>query len=272
MSKKAQTEMLKIGKDSPEGLKLAYWYWMELGRSPMFRTAKTLLSWSHRMESLLAKSGLDYERFKWFLVWVARLRDADGGNWGNDYTATYLRAARDPVACLAKHFDEVFFNFFMPNANKTIPPLVAKRQQEDELKEAKKQPVPEDAGDRPLRHVDLLDIWTKGHVAEHGSIEKQEVEEFRRRLEWLDKLDDRFPMREPYEWEDMEDWIDREFETFSDDNWRCPHCKYAFAIDGGDDARIEMCGDCEEEKVMWAQDDWEWIHDREPEEIFRDPL
>src|ERR1700726_866787 len=71
-------------------------------------------------------------------------------------------------------------------------------------------------------------------------------------------LDDRFPIREPCEWEDMEDWIDREFETFGD-NWRCPHCTYAFAIDGGDDARIKMCGDCAEERRMYEDEDREWM-------------
>jgi hypothetical protein len=59
----------KIDPRSPVGLKLAYCYWMELGRSPRFHTAKTLLAWSPQMDSLLAKSCLDYERFKWFLVW-----------------------------------------------------------------------------------------------------------------------------------------------------------------------------------------------------------
>jgi hypothetical protein len=136
---------------------------------------------------------------------------------------------------------------------------MAKRQREDELQEAKKQPVPVDTGDRPLRHIDLLDIWTKRYVAEDGSIEKQEVEEFRRRLEWLDTLDDRFPMRELYEWEDLEEWIDREFETLGGDNWRCEHCTYAFAIDGGDDARIKMCGDCAEERRMYEDEDREWM-------------
>jgi hypothetical protein len=259
MGKKAKTEKLKIGKDSPVGLKLAYWYWMELGRSPRFHTAKVLLSWSPRMESLLAKSGVDYERFKWFLVWVTRLRDADGGNWGNDYTARYLRAARDPVACLAQHFDEVFHNFFMPRADKSIPLLMAKRQREDDVMAAKKKPVPVDAADTPLRHIDLLDIWTKRYAPRSGSLAKEEVEELRRRLEWLDSLDDRFPMREPYEWESMEEWVDREFETFRDDNWRCEHCTYAFAIDGEGDARIKMCADCAEERKMYEDEDREWM-------------
>jgi len=71
--------------------------------------------------------------------------------------------------------------------------------------------------------------------------------------------------------ESMEDWIDRECEALSSDNWRCEHCTYAFSIDGGDDARTKLCAECEEEKVMWAQDDWEWIHDREPEEVFHTP-
>jgi hypothetical protein len=46
-----------------------------------------------------------------------------------------------------------------------------------------------------------------------------------------------------------QDWIDREFETFGDD-WRCEHCTYAFAIDGGDDARIKMCADCASQGVQ----------------------
>jgi hypothetical protein len=272
MGKKTQTEKLKIGRDSSPGLKLAYWYWMELGRPPRFHAAKTFLSWSAPMESLLAKSGLDYERFKWFLTWVTRLRDADGANYGNDYTATYLRAAREPVACLAKHFDEVFFTFFMPNAGRDIPLLMAKRQTEDELKEAKKKPVPVDEADRSLRHIDLLESWTKLYATnEDGTVEKCDVESFRVRLEWLDKLDDAFPMREPYLWESMEDWIDREFEILCDESWRCPNCKYAFSIDGGDDARIKLCADCEEERLLWAQDDLEWMHDGEAEEVFLNP-
>jgi hypothetical protein len=259
MRKKAQTEKLKVGKDSPVGLKLSYWYWMELGRSPRFHTAKTLLSWSSQMDSLLAKSCLDYERFKWFLVWACRLRDADGANYGNDFSARYLRAARNPVTTLVNRFNQLFYDFFLPRADKSIPLLIERRQREDELKEAKKKPIPVDTADRPLRHIDLLDIWTKRYAAEDGSIEKDEVEEFRRRLEWLDTLDDRFPMREPYEWEDMEDWIDREFETFNDDNWRCEHCTYAFAMDGGDDARIKMCADCAEERRMYEDEEREWM-------------
>src|ERR1035441_370644 len=142
MGKKVKTKKLKVGKDSPPGLKLAYWFWMELGRPTQFRNAKTFLAWSPRMESLLAKSGLDYERFKWFLVWVTRLRNADGANYGNDYTATYLRVARDPVATLAKHFNEVFFNFFLPRADKRIPLLMEIRGREDEEKAARLKPEP----------------------------------------------------------------------------------------------------------------------------------
>lgn len=262
MGKKAKTEKLKIGKDSPVGLKLAYWFWAELGRSPRFHTAKTLLAWSSQMDSLLAKSCLDYDRFKWFLVWACRLRDADGANYGNDFSARYLRAAKNPATTLVNQFNQLFYDFFLPRADKSIPLLRAKREREDELKEAtaaKKKSVPVDTGDRPLRHIDLLDIWTKRYAAEYGSLAKEEVEEFSRRLEWLDALDDRFPMREPYEWEDMEDWIDREFEAFNDGNWRCEHCTYAFAIDGGDDARITMCADCAEERRMYEDEDREWM-------------
>ena len=111
----------KIDPRSPVGLKLAYCYWMELGRSPRFHTAKTLLAWSPQMDSLLAKSCLDYERFKWFLVWACRLRDADGANYVNDFSARYLRAARNPVTTLVNRFNQLFYDFFLPRANKIIP-------------------------------------------------------------------------------------------------------------------------------------------------------
>jgi hypothetical protein len=260
MGKKAKTEKLKVGQDSPVGLKLAYWYWMELGRSARFHTAKTLLSWSPQIDSLLAKSCLDYERFKWFLVWTCRLRDADGANYGNDFSARYLRAAKNPVTTLVNRFNQLFYDFFLPRADKSIPLLMAKRQGEEELNEAKKNPVPADAADTPLRHIDLLETWTKHYATdENGIVNTSDVDNFRMRLEWLDTLDDRFPMREPYEWEDMEEWIDREFETFNGENWRCEHCTYAFAIDGGDDARIKMCADCAEERRMYEDEDREWM-------------
>jgi hypothetical protein len=37
------------------------------------------------------------------------------------------------------------------------------------------------------------------------------------------------------------------------------HCTYAFAIDGGDDARIKMCADCAEERRMYEDEDREWM-------------
>ncbi len=262
MGKKTKTEKLMIAGDSPPGLKLAYWFWMELGRPPQFHNAKTLRAWSTPMESLLRKSGLDYERFKWFLIWVTRLRDANGANYGNDYTATYLRAARDPVATLAKHFNEVFHTFFMPRADKRIPLLMEIRQREDAEKAAKQKPEPE----KRLRYIDLLETWTKLYA-----VDDRGVVNIRMRLEWLDKLDDAFPVLEPFPWESVEDWVDRETESLRDDDWRCEHCKYAFSIDGGDDARIKLCADCDEERILWAQDDLEWMHDGEPEESFLNP-
>jgi hypothetical protein len=253
MSKKIKTEKLKVGRDSPPGLKLSYWFWMELGRPTQFRNAKTFKAWSPRMESILAKSGLDYERFKWFLVWVTRLRGADGANYGNDFTAQNLRVANDPMASLVKQFPKTFFEIFLPKADKRIPLLMEKREREDAEKAARQEPEPE-------KRVRFVDILIEG--ASEASI---------RNAQDLDRLDDAFPMLQPFPGESIEDWIDRECETLSDDNWRCERCKYAFAIDGGDDARIKFCTECEEEKVMWAQDDWEWIHDREPEEVFCTP-
>jgi hypothetical protein len=271
MGKKFNIAKLKVGKDSPPGLKLGYWFWMELGRPTQLHNAKTFNAWSPRMESLLAKSGLDYERFKWFLVWVTRLRDANGGNYGNDYTATYLRVARDPVATLAKHFDEVFFNFFMPRADKRIPLLMEKRQREDEEKAAWRKPAPASDAEKPLRYIDLLENWVKLYVRieKEGVAKKRGVAKIRMMLEHLDALEDAFPMLQPSPGESVEDWIDRECESLSSDDWRCEHCTYAFSIDGGDDARIKLCADCDEERILWAQDDWEWVHDREPEEVFR---
>jgi len=266
MGKQIKTEKLKVGKDSPPGLKLAYWFWMELGRPSQFYNQKTLKAWSPRMESLLAKSGLDYERFKWFLVWVTRLRDANGANYGNDYTATYLRAARDPAATLGKHFNEVFFNFFMPRADKRIPLLMEIRGREDEEKAARQKPVTTSDAEKPLRYIDLLENWVRLYVRvdEQGVASVRGVANIRMRLEHLDALDDAFPMLQPLPWESMEDWVDRETAILQDDeNWRCEHCVYAFSIDGGDDARIKLCPDCEGELIMWAQDDLEWMHDRE---------
>jgi hypothetical protein len=253
MGKKVKTEKLKVGGESPSGLKLAYWFWMELGRPAQFRNSKTLLSWSNRMDSLLARSGLDYERFKWFLVWVCRLRDADGANYGNDFTAQNLRAANDPMSSLVKQFPKTYFEIFLPRADKRIPLLMEKREREESEKPSRQEPEPE----KRVRFVDIV-------VADASEALITNAKD-------LDRLDDAFPMLQPFPGESTEDWIDRECEPLSDDDWRCPHCKYAFAIDGGDDARIEFCADCEEEKVMWAQDDWEWIHDREPEEVFRTP-
>jgi len=257
---------LEINKNSPIGLRLASRLFIELGRPPQFHNAKALLSWSPRMESVLAKSGLDYERFKWFLVWVCRLRGADGANYGNDYTATYLRAARDPVATLAKHFNKVFFTFFLPEADKRIPMLMEKRQREDEENAARQPTEPENR----LRYIDLLDKWVKLYllVDEHGVAGERGVASIRMRLEFLDKIEDAFPMLQPFPGESMEEWIDREFELLRDDNWRCKDCTYAFSIDGGDESRIKLCADCDSERILWAQDDLEWMHDGETESVW----
>ncbi len=157
------------------------------------------------------------------------------------------------MVSLVKQFPMAFYEIFLPKADKRIPLLMEKRQREDDQRAAKRQPEP----DKRVRFVDIV-------VADASEASIRNAQD-------LDRLDDAFPMIQPFSGESTEDWIDRECEILSDDNWRCPNCKYAFAIDGGDDARIKFCADCEEEKVIWAQDDWEWIHDREPEEVFRTP-
>jgi len=245
MGNGVHTDRLKVGKDSPPGLKLSYWFWMELGRPTQFRNAKTFKAWSPRMESLLAKSGLDYERFKWFLVWVCRLRDSNGANYGNDFTAQNLRAANDPMSSLVKQFPKTYFEIFLPRADKRIPLLMEKREREDEQRAARQKPEPE----KRVRFVDILVA-----DASDGSIKNAQD---------LDRLDDAFHMLQPFPGESMEDWIDRECELLSGDDWRCEYCTYAFSIDGGDDARIKLCAGCEEECILWAQDDLEWMHDGE---------
>src|SRR5437016_3143387 len=94
--------MFTIDKNSSVGLRLAYRFWIELGRPTRFNNRKTMEEWAPKMESLFHKSGVDYAGFKWFLIWALRLADPDGARYGNDFTARNLRAAHDPMASLVK--------------------------------------------------------------------------------------------------------------------------------------------------------------------------
>jgi hypothetical protein len=231
--------MLKIDESSPVGLRLAYRFWIELGRPQKFKNRRTMEEWAPKMESLFRRSGLDYEGFKWFLVWALRLDDPDGARYGNDFTARNLRAAHDPMASLAKQFDMTFHEIFLPKADKVVPLLVARREEEEA--EAR---VVEPAGPCPK--------WV-GILPE--SAEPWEREKARH----MDAVEAMFPMRAQSLGESREDWIDREFGPLHDPDWRCPNCTFRFSLDGDEPERTRWCPDCAEEQRMYEDEDKEWM-------------
>src|SRR6266404_1538654 len=109
-----------INADSSEGLRLAYRFWIELGRPARFHNRKTLEAWAPQMDELWRRSGLDYDEFRWFIIWALRPADPDGARLGNHYTATNLRMARDPMGSLVKQF-EITFEIFGQKAEKVVP-------------------------------------------------------------------------------------------------------------------------------------------------------
>ncbi len=47
--------MTKIDKNSPVGLRLAYRFWVELGRPKKYNNRRTMEAWSPKIESLFRK-------------------------------------------------------------------------------------------------------------------------------------------------------------------------------------------------------------------------
>jgi hypothetical protein len=231
--------MLKIDANSPVGLRLAYRFWIELGRPQKFKNRRTMEEWAPKMESLLRRSGLDYAGFKWFLIWALRLDDPDGARYGNDFTARNLRAAHDPMASLVKQFDMTFYEIFLPKADKVIPLLVAKRGEEEA--EARLS----ETAEQPTKWVDIL----------AADAEPWEIEKARH----MDAIDARLRLRGPLAGETMEDWIEREFEPVHDPDWRCPECTYDISWDGQEAERTKWCSDCAEERRMYEDEDKEWM-------------
>jgi hypothetical protein len=230
---------LKIDSQSPVGLRLAYRFWIELGRPSRFHNPKTMEAWAPKMESLSRKSGLDYTAFKWFLIWALRKADPDGANYGNDFTARNLRTASDPMASLVKQFGMTFFDVFMPKADKVVPLLrgIREREEADAALAA--------ATKKPLRYVDIMP----------ENAEKWEIEKARH----MDALDAAFPMREPMAGETVEEWIMRETKQLRNPDWRCGKCDYGVSLDGDDDVRAKWCADCAEERRMYEDEDREWM-------------
>jgi hypothetical protein len=256
-------KVMVIGKDSSDGLRLARVYWIGLGRPQRLNSKGVMDNWAPRMETLMRKAGMGYEDFKWYLIWSTRLRDEDGANYGNDFTAQYLRNAHDPMNILEKHFTEVFFNIFMETASKKIPLLKDKVQREQEMLH-KNDPPPS------ATYLDIIPehpVWSEAWRREYAR--------------WLNAVDKRFPMLEPAPGEDIEDFVDRMFLPFSDNReWRCSKCRYNPSSTGvrnsqetedsiveqvvwhGREERLVWCGDCYEElmadlwedKIVHAQD------------------
>jgi len=196
-------------------------------------------AWAPKMESLFRKSGLDYTAFRWFLIWCLRLDDPDGAKYGNDFTARNLRSARDPMASLVKQFGMTFFDVFMPKADKVVPLLIEKREQEEAEARLAAAAV------QPTRWVDIL----------HEDAEDWEIENARD----LDRLDARYPMRGPMAGETMEQWVMRETKPLRNPDWRCSRCTFGISLDGEDDVRTKWCGDCAEERRMFEDEDKEWM-------------
>ena len=195
--------------------------------------------WEPKMESLWRKSGLGHMEFRWFLIWALRKNDPDGAKYGNDFTAHNLRAARDPMASLVKQFGVTLYEIFMPKADKVIPLLVEKREQEEAAAK-----LAADAA-RRLKWIDILP----------DDAESWEREKAR----WMDADDAAFSMCGPMAGESMEQWVEREFRPLKHPEWRCTKCVYGVSLDGEDDVRTRWCTDCAEERQMWEDDDREWM-------------
>jgi hypothetical protein len=237
---------LRIDSNSPVGLRLAYRFWIELGRPARFHNRKSMDAWEPSMESLWRKSGLDYGAFKWFLIWCLRLDDPDGAKFGNDFTARNLRAARDPMASLAKQFAMTFFEIFMPKADKVVPLLIEKREQEEA------EAALAAAAVKPTRWVDILP----------ENADRWEIEKARH----LDALDAAYPMHGPMAGETEDQWIMRETKPLRNPDWRCSKCEYGVSLDGDDDVRTKWCADCAEERRMYEDEDREWMCFEAPSE------
>jgi len=235
---------LRIDSQSSVGLRLAYRFWIELGRPPQFRNPQTLESWAPKIEALWRKSGLGYAEFKWFLIWALRKQEPDGTNYGNDFTACNLRAARDPMASLTKQFNTTFYNIFMPRADRIMPLLVSVREREDREAAFAAQAA------KPTKWVDVLP----------NNPERWQIE----RARYMDAMDAAFPIVEPLLGETVEHWIMRETASLRDPDWRCSKCVYGVSLDGEEDVRIRWCSDCEEERRMYEDDDKEWMCDEAP--------
>jgi len=115
----------KVHAGSPEGLRLASRFLTELDRPVQFNNEKTLKAWAQVMDRLLKASGLEYEEFRWFLIWACR-----DDEFGNHWTAENLRLAKDPAASLERQFETTLKVF---NAKRRVVELLKQKRDDEDL-------------------------------------------------------------------------------------------------------------------------------------------
>jgi hypothetical protein len=233
---------LRVTVDSPDGLKLAFIFWNGLGRPKAFAKASVLEAWAPRLEKLMHRVSMPYSQFKWFLIWCTRLRDEDGANYGNAFTAENLRVAKNPIGSLEKQFPMTFHEIFIPRADKLVSLLQDRVQREIDDRSRTKPP-------RAVTYYDVI-------VADKENPVAWQVEKAR----WLTAVEDAFPMLDPAPGEDIDDFVDRMFAPFQENReWRCRECEYGVGEDGDMDERVKWCADCHDEISMDIEDDLEML-------------
>src|ERR1017187_1135797 len=125
----------KVKADDPEGLRLASRFLIELDRPAQFDNEATLRAWAQVMDRLLKASGLEYEEFRWFLIWACR-----DDEFGNNWTAENLRLAKDPAASLERQFETTLKVF---NAKHRVVELLKQKREEEDSDAKLYPPLPE---------------------------------------------------------------------------------------------------------------------------------
>ena len=115
----------KVKADDPECLRLASRFLIELDRPAQFNNEATLKAWARVMDRLLKASGLEYEEFRWFLIWACR-----DDEFGNHWTAENLRIAKDPAASLERQFETTLKVF---NAKSRVVELLKEKREAEDL-------------------------------------------------------------------------------------------------------------------------------------------
>jgi hypothetical protein len=115
----------KVKADDPESLRLASRFLIELDRPAQFNNEAILKAWAQVMDRLLKASGLEYEEFRWFLIWACR-----DDEFGNHWTAENLRLAKDPPASLERQFETTLKVF---NAKHRVVELLKEKREEEDL-------------------------------------------------------------------------------------------------------------------------------------------